>query len=75
MHLRPSKKLGLTFTIALAVILLLPAAAISKPDHDGANTVADVEFLGEVVIPTGATFEGTEIGGLSSISYDPGRGV
>jgi 3-phytase/alkaline phosphatase D len=74
-HLRPSKRLGLAITIALTVILLLPAAAISKPDHGGSQTVVDVEFLGEVTIPTGETFDGTEIGGLSSISYDPRRGV
>lgn len=75
MHLRPSRRLGLAITIALAVILLLPTAAISKPNHGGNQTVVDVEFLGEVVIPTGTVFDGTEIGGLSSISYDAGRGV
>jgi hypothetical protein len=37
--------------------------------------VGDVEFLGEVVVPTGTLFEGTEIGGLSSITFDPGRNI
>lgn len=38
-------------------------------------TVANYEFIGTVSIPTGAQFEDTEIGGLSSISYDPARDV
>lgn len=75
MHRRPSTRLGIALTIALAVILLLPAAATSTPHPGGAYAVTDVEFLGEVVIPTGETFDDTEIGGLSSITYDRGRGV
>lgn len=67
------KRLTITLTVVLAVILLLPATA--APRTDLAYTVADVEFLGEVVVATGTTFEGTEIGGLSSITFDPGRGV
>jgi hypothetical protein len=38
-------------------------------------TVANVEFIGEVVVPTGALFDDTEIGGLSSITYDAHRQV
>ncbi len=34
-----------------------------------------VEFLGEVIVPSGTMFDGTEIGGLSSISYDRARRV
>jgi 3-phytase/alkaline phosphatase D len=34
-----------------------------------------LEFLGEISIPTGRQFDGTEVGGLSGITYDPGRGV
>jgi 3-phytase/alkaline phosphatase D len=34
------------------------------------QTVSDVEFLGEVTFPTGFTFEGTQVGGLSGIAYD-----
>jgi hypothetical protein len=33
------------------------------------------ELLGTVDIPPGTQFEGTEIGGLSSLTYDPNRGV
>jgi hypothetical protein len=59
-------------TVMLALLLVSPAVA--KNAH-GAQTVVDVEFLGEVIVPTGTDFAGTEIGGLSSITYDSGRSV
>ncbi|MDX2212814.1 MAG: phytase [Oculatellaceae cyanobacterium bins.114] len=34
------------------------------------QTVADVDFLGEVTFPTSTTFNGTQVGGLSGITYD-----
>jgi hypothetical protein len=34
------------------------------------QTVSGVEFIGEVTLPTGFTFEGTQVGGLSGITYD-----
>ncbi len=42
---------------------------------DNQVTVASYELIGTTSFPTGTQFEGTEIGGLSSISYDPKRGV
>ncbi|MGB7876355.1 MAG: esterase-like activity of phytase family protein [Anaerolineales bacterium] len=65
----------LLITVLLALLLVSPVVATSARDAGGAQTVADVEFLGEVVVPTGTVFEGTEIGGLSSITFDPGRQV
>jgi 3-phytase/alkaline phosphatase D len=44
-----------------------PEASTSDFDR---QSVSDVEFLGEVTFPTGFTFEGTQVGGLSSITYD-----
>lgn len=41
---------------------------------DGAKP-PQLEFRGEVIVPTGATFGGTVVGGLSSITYDAKRGV
>ncbi|WP_353809608.1 esterase-like activity of phytase family protein [Agromyces sp. SYSU T00194] len=38
-------------------------------------TVVGVEILGEWILPSRTSFGGTEIGGLSSITYDDGRGV
>ena len=50
-------------------------SGVLAKDAGGAQTVVDVEFLGEVIVPTGTEFEGTEIGGLSSITFDAGRRV
>jgi hypothetical protein len=41
---------------------------------DGAKPPA-LQFLGQAIVPTGTTFAGTTIGGLSSITYDSARGV
>ena len=41
---------------------------------DGA-TPAGLTFLGQAIIPTGTTFDGTVVGGLSSITYDAEDGV
>jgi hypothetical protein len=35
----------------------------------------DLEFRGQAIVPTGTTFAGTTVGGLSSISYDAKRRV
>ena len=69
------RRLALFVVVALALLLALPAAAAPKSGGDTARTVVDVEFLGEVVVPTGEVFDSTEIGGLSSITYDQARGV
>ena len=39
----------------------------------GMLPVAELQFLGQQIIPTGTTFAGTQIGGLSSVAYDAGR--
>jgi hypothetical protein len=75
MYPRPSTKFGVVVTIAVVSSLSATAAADDASAGEGARTVVDVEVLGEVVVPTGTTFEGTEIGGLSSITYDAARGV
>jgi 3-phytase/alkaline phosphatase D len=72
---RSRSGVGSIFTAALALLLLSPAVAMAAKGGGGARTVVDVEFLGEVVVPTGTTFDGTEIGGLSSITFDARRGV
>jgi len=43
-------------------------------EKDGSSG-GPLEFLGTVSFPTGATFENSEIGGLSSITYDASTGV
>ena len=69
------KRSFLLISVLLALLLAMPIAGTFALSDGGAKTVAGVEFLGEVVIPTGTLFEGTEIGGLSSITFDSGRGV
>lgn len=72
------KKLFGLLAVVLALVLVAPALAGRRGGAGGARgaqTVAGVEFLGEVVVPTGTTFEGTEIGGLSSITFDARRNV
>jgi hypothetical protein len=51
-----------------AVAVLAPAAAAKGPR-------TGLEFLGQAIVPSGTTFEGTRVGGLSSITYDARRGV
>jgi hypothetical protein len=34
-----------------------------------------LEFLGQAIVPSGTTFSGTIVGGLSSITYDAARGT
>jgi hypothetical protein len=52
---------------ALTSLVAMPAAAVA---HEPA-----LQFRGQAVMPTGTTFQGTIVGGLSSITYDAKRGV
>ena len=64
--------------IVLIALLLLTGFAVqdvAAKAKDTQVTVASYEFIGTLNIPTGTQFEDTEIGGLSSISYDPRRNV
>ena len=56
-------------------LLVAPAVGMSANGDTGAQVVVDVEFLGEVVVPTGTIFGDTEIGGLSSITFGSARDV
>ena len=60
---------------ALLVVTALNAPRISASGKDVRMTLADYELLGTVNVPTGYVFAGTEVGGLSSISYDAARRV
>ena len=64
----------LALLLATAVVatgaVLAPAGAVAP----SARTPA-LQFLGEARIPAGFTFQGTVVGGLSSITYDAQRGV
>ena len=52
-------------------VVALAAAVYSKNGHKPAH----LTFLGQAIFPTATTFQGTTVGGLSSITYDKKRGV
>jgi hypothetical protein len=54
---------------ALVVLLGAAGAAWAKKDEPR------LRFLGEVQFPTGLVFDGTQVGGLSGIDYDPRQGL
>ena len=69
--------LGIGSRLAFAAVLAA-AALVSGGSSPAATAKAKVqalEFLGQAIVPTGTQFEGTQVGGLSSITYDAGRGV
>lgn len=69
----PSRHRLIMITAMLVGIGLLPAAAFASGHQS--RSVSAITFLGEVAVPTGAEFGGTEIGGLSSITYNSATGV
>lgn len=75
MHRNGRVRWSLGVAVVAAASLTVPAVAASSPRDERVLTVVDVEVLGQSVLPTGTTFGGTEIGGLSSITYDGARDV
>ena len=55
----------LAVTALIATVVLAPAATAKKGHKHGPK----LEFRGQLIIPTGTTFQATTVGGLSSISY------
>jgi hypothetical protein len=62
-------------SVALVLALVPLAAALPAAAAPGKQRLPSLEFRGEVVFPTGLQFAGTNVGGLSSITYDAARGV
>ena len=75
MQVHTRRWMGLIGAMAVTALVVPPGIASSAKGVGEPQTVVDVEFMGEVVVPTGAEFGDTEVGGLSSITYDSGRGV
>jgi len=61
----------LCFVVTAVVVAAGGGAARAA---DGPHTPA-LEFRGQAIFPTGFTFMGTQVGGLSGIAYDEARGV
>jgi hypothetical protein len=55
--------------LAALAMFVSTAPAVAK----GPKT--DLDFLGQAIVPTGTSYQGTTVGGLSSITYDSRRGV
>jgi hypothetical protein len=61
--------------LRLSVAVLLGLCAAGGSLSADSATPLRLEFLGEARLPTGMRFEGSEVGGLSSLTYDAERGV
>lgn len=59
-----------TVACLASTLLAVPASAVSPRAR-----ALDISFLGESTLASGATFGGTVVGGLSSITYDKARDV
>jgi hypothetical protein len=67
----------LRFKLASAVGAVVTVAAMLAPAAPAfANGPrSDLQFLGQAIVPTGTAYQGTTVGGLSSITYDSRRNV
>ncbi len=59
----------------LCMVLVAAVVALSTAGANATGPTTSLEFLGQSIVPTGTTFAGTTIGGLSSITYDTAQGV
>jgi hypothetical protein len=57
------------FLVLAALVLVIAPAATAKKGPKPSKHAPKLEFRGQAIIPTGTTFAGTNVGGLSSISY------
>ncbi len=62
-------------TIFIACILIAGIVAIFVGMSAQSFAVTKIDFIGRAIFPTGSPFQGTEIGGLSGISYDAQKQV
>lgn len=60
--------------LRLALLAALAALATAAPAA-AQGPPLQLQFLGQAIVPTGTTFDGTTIGGLSSITWDASRNV
>ena len=67
-----STRTMLATALVAALGATVPGAVAGAGDggHD-----PELRFRGQAIVPTGTTFAGTTVGGLSSITYDVDRGV
>ena len=61
--------------MAAAVVAVAAIAGVVGASASNGTKPPRLQFLGQAIVPTGTTFAGTTVGGLSSITYDRSRGV
>jgi hypothetical protein len=59
-----------TTLLSLTPIVTEAGITPGAPAHGSRVAIGGIELLGEVSFPTGTTFAGTQVGGLSGIAYD-----
>jgi hypothetical protein len=59
--------------LALAALIAAAALAPTATAKKGHKRPPSLEFRGQLIIPTGTMFQGTNVGGLSSIAYAGGE--
>lgn len=62
-------------TIFIVCILVTAVAVILMNLSAQSLAVTKIDFIGRAIFPTGSPFQGTEIGGLSGITYDAQKQV
>ncbi|TAF53798.1 MAG: esterase-like activity of phytase family protein [Oscillatoriales cyanobacterium] len=62
-------------TIFIACFLIAATVAISLHLSAQSFAVTKIDFIGRAIFPTGSPLQGTEIGGLSAITYDADKQV
>jgi len=62
-------------TIFIVCFLMAASVAIWVNESAKSFAVTKVDFIGRAIFPTGSPFQGTEIGGLSGITYDAEKQV
>lgn len=63
------------FTFISLITTIFSIAFLIFTSIKTAEPVTVINFLGEVTLPTGFSFQKTELGGLSGITYDPSKNV
>jgi hypothetical protein len=66
---------ALTLTAAALFVMAATAAQAAAADPTPQGPPVTLQFLGQAIVPTGTTFAGTVVGGLSSITWDPQRNL
>jgi len=65
----------LTLSLMLIAVTGFSAQTVTAQAKDNQVTITGYELIGTVSFPTGMQFADTDMGGLSSITYDPNRNV